>query len=64
VNGEPMQNGIEGETNFDDVTAPFTNRFIWDAEKNEWRFELTYVEDRRVHTFATKRMVRKMQNHP
>jgi hypothetical protein len=44
---------------FDDGKTPFTNRFIWDAKKNEWRFELTFLKDGQVHNFATKRMVLK-----
>ncbi len=43
---------------FNYSTGPFTNLFIWDQQKDEWLFELTYFEGGAVRTFATKRMVR------
>jgi hypothetical protein len=39
--------------------GPFTNLFIRDDARDEWRFELTYLQDGQIRTFATKRMVRK-----
>ncbi len=52
---------LEGDTIaflFDYDEGPFTNRFIWDAEGQGWRFELTYLQDEREQIFAVKEMRR------
>ena len=45
---------------FDYEGGPFTNRFIWEADNDAWRFEQTYLDDGQTRVFATKQMTRKL----
>jgi hypothetical protein len=44
---------------FQYADGPLTNRLIWDSDTQSWTFELTYVQEGQVHTFATKCMIRR-----
>ncbi len=43
---------------FEYESGPFTNTFTWHPDAEEWTFDLTYLENGAVRTFATKRMRR------
>jgi Protein of unknown function (DUF1579) len=54
--GERQGNRISFVFEYDG--GPFTNTFTWHADSEEWTFDLIFLEDGAVHTFATKCMSR------